>query len=39
MHEIRERVTREQYQVDCNAVAGALIERLLAGRTVPPTAR
>ena len=35
MNEIRDRVTSEQYQVDCVAVAGALIERLLAGRTVP----
>jgi len=39
MHEIRERVAREQYTVDDKAVAQALIERLLAGRTVPPSLR
>ncbi len=39
MHEIRERVEREQYQVDTHAVARALIERLLAGRAVPPSLR
>jgi len=35
MTHIRERVEREQYTVDPNKVALALIERLLAGRTVP----
>ena len=39
MNEIRERLTCEQYQVDCNAVARALIERLVAGRTVAATPR
>ncbi len=39
MHEIRERVEREQYKVDNHAVARALIERLLAGRAVAPSAR
>ncbi len=33
MNEIRERLEREQYEVDANAVAQALVERLLAGRT------
>lgn len=39
MHEIRERLEREQYKVDNHAVARALIERLLAGRAVPPSLR
>jgi anti-sigma28 factor (negative regulator of flagellin synthesis) len=34
MNQIRERVEREQYQIDSQAVARALIERLLAGRVV-----
>ena len=37
MNQIREHVSCAQYQVDCAAVANALIERLLAGRTVPAT--
>jgi len=32
VNEIRERVEREQYEVDAEAVAQALIERLLVGR-------
>ena len=36
MNEIRERLEREQYQVDSHAVASALVERLLAGRLVLP---
>ena len=39
MSDIRERVEREQYKVDNDAVARALIERLLAGRAVPPSLR
>ena len=39
MTKIREHVTCEQYQVDCAAVARALVERLLAGRTVAPNLR
>lgn len=40
VNEIRERLEREQYQVDSQAVAQALVERLLAGRAGwrPPTA-
>ena len=33
MNELRERLERAQYTVDPNAVARALLERLLAGRT------
>jgi len=33
MNEIRERLEREQYEVDAKAVAQVLVERLLAGRT------
>ena len=33
MNEIRERLEREEYEVDVEAVARALVERLLAGRT------
>ena len=33
MNEIRERLKREQYEVDAKAVAQVLVERLLAGRT------
>jgi anti-sigma28 factor (negative regulator of flagellin synthesis) len=32
MKEIRERLEREQYEIDAAAVAQALVERLLAGR-------
>jgi hypothetical protein len=32
MNEIRERLEREQYEIDVAAVAQALVERLLAGR-------
>jgi len=32
VNEIRERLEREQYEVDSQAVAHALVERLLAGR-------
>jgi len=39
MNEIRERVEREQYEVDSDAVASALLERLVAGRTMPPSLR
>ena len=35
MNELRERLERAQYTVDPNAVARALVERLLAGRTAP----
>ena len=33
--EIRERLEREQYQVDATAVAAAIVRRLLEGRTLP----
>lgn len=33
MNEIRERLERDQYEIDSQAVAQALVERLLAGRT------
>jgi hypothetical protein len=33
MNEIRERVQQDQYVIDADAVARALVERLLAGRT------
>ncbi len=36
MNDMRARLEREQYQVDSHAVAGALIERLMAGRLVLP---
>ena len=39
MSDIRERLEREQYKVDADAVARALAERLLAGRAVPPSLR
>lgn len=39
VQEIRQRVERQQYEVDHDAVARALIERLLAGRSVPPSLR
>lgn len=32
MNEIRERLEREQYEIDAVAVAQALLDRLLAGR-------
>ncbi len=34
MNEIRERVEHDQYEIDSDAVARALVERLLAGRSV-----
>jgi len=34
--EIRERVARSEYEVDPRLVAAAILERLLAGRTVEP---
>ncbi len=34
MNEIRERVEQDQYEIDSEAVARALVERLLAGRTI-----
>ena len=36
MNEIRERVEHDQYVIDADAVARALVERLLAGRTFVP---
>lgn len=39
MNQIRERLEREQYQVDTRAVAGALLERLLAGSVLPTAPR
>lgn len=39
MNEIRERVEREQYEVDAKAVAQALVERLLAGRATASSRR
>ncbi len=36
MNDLRERLEREQYQVDSHAVARALIERLMAGKLVLP---
>jgi len=40
VNEIRERVEHEQYEVDAQAVARALVERLFAGRAGwrPPSA-
>lgn len=32
MNEIRERLERDQYEIDAQAIAQALVERLLAGR-------
>jgi hypothetical protein len=34
MTQITERLARDEYRVDTDAVATALVERLLAGRTV-----
>jgi anti-sigma28 factor (negative regulator of flagellin synthesis) len=33
---IRERLARKEYEVDADKVAGAIIERLLAGRFTTP---
>jgi hypothetical protein len=39
MTEITERLARDEYHVDTHAVATALVERLLAGRSVPKAPR
>lgn len=39
MNEISERLERKQYEVDTQAVATALIERLLAGRVLAKAPR
>lgn len=36
VNEIRERVEQDEYEIDADAVARALVERLLAGRTIAP---